>query len=874
MEVLAGVSQLTEVNLFLMNPCKEYWGDIVSDWELKRTKDRERSQAMTAEELHLEKGNGLLASMGTMGRDFFDLVNEFPCEEIALFEEPGQDNLLSCIQFDILTLRNGGTFAEGKRPVAESDDSVRIHVCHSPMREMEVLRDQLLGMFDQDPNLMPEDVLVLTPDIETYAPYVEAVFDVPADDADPFPYNLSDRGARKTSQILDAFLSILELCGSRFSASQVMNVLESRAVLNRFGLTEGDVETIRAWVSETGIRWGIDAENRTGLGLPSFSENTWKAGLQRLLLGYAMSGGEQMFGGILPFDRVEGSETLVLGKFIAFAETLFKGVTSLDRPRTLGGWSKKLLELTEGLFLPDETAEHEIEVLRRSVRNLEGMEASVPYHEEVDINLIKGYLGRYLEKKGLGFGFMAGGITFCAMLPMRSIPFKVVCLVGMNGDAYPRESRPLGFDLMAQHPRPGDRSRRNDDRYLFLETLLSAREKFYISYVGQSTRDNSSIPPSVLVSELIDYVGQGFEMPGSTVLDHMVSKHRLQPFSPVYFKKGEKIFSYSQNNMEAALASLERRDEQKPFVSGILPWPEDESKTVSLDDLCRFYKNPAKYFINRRFGMFFEVGAATLEDAEPFDIQALDKYVLDQALVERRFSGKSLIEYEDLIRAAGRLPHGAVGTCLYENMRHRVNRFVEKTEPFMATGGREPIEIDLALTDFRILGRLDDVTSERFVQYRYAKVTCKDRISLWIRHLALNCLMADDGPTTSMLIGLSGRGGQSEWAAWEYGPLDNSREYLERLLKIYRHGLCRPVFFFPESSWAYAQSLLEKGKSDEDALRGARRSWLGDDYHRGECDDAYYQCCFRGIDPLCDEFKKTATEIFGPLLASQKKVKR
>jgi exodeoxyribonuclease V gamma subunit len=873
--IFAGLSQLTQVNLFLMNPCKEYWGDIVSDWEIKRTVDRETSQDLGSEELHLEKGNSLLASMGTLGRDFFDLVNGFNCEEVPLFEEPGENCLLLCLQSDILNLRDSGANSDAKRRGLKDDTSIQIHACHSPMREMEVLHDQLLYMFEQDPTLLPKDVLVMTPDIEKYAPYIEAVFDVPADEAERFPFNLADRSARKESQVVDAFLSILELFGSRFQASQVMAVLELRAVYERFDLSEADLELIRTWVAETRIRWGINSQSREKLGLPGFSENTWKVGLERLLLGYAMpGGGEHMFEGVLPYDHVEGGEALILGRFLEFQRSLFAHVTSLDEPRTLLAWSQTLTELIEAFILSDEDTEHEIQILRRIVNSLRSMEEIAPFDEEVDVSVIKAYLGRCLEKEGVGFGFMAGGITFCAMLPMRSIPFKVICLVGMNGDAYPRESRQLGFDLMAQHPRSGDRSRRHDDRYLFLEAILSARNKLYISHIGQSTQDNTPIPPSVLVSELMDYVEQHFEIPDRSILDRIVTKHRLQAFSPKYFKKDEELFSYSEVNKVAAQAIAGKRDKRVPFISRTLPHPEDEWKKVTLGDLCRFFRNPTKFLINKRLGMYLEAGASALDDSEYFNIHGLEKYALEQALVERRFSGESLARFHRLARAAGQLPHGTVGACLYENMASEVKRFVEQTEPYIEKVKPAPLEVDLQVSDFRITGRLDGVCPERLVQYRFARVKCKDRLSLWINHLVLNCLKADHGVSTSLLVGLHNRAGKPQWAAWEYLPVEDSEKHLKQLIRIYWDGLSRPVHFFPESSWTYAQLLVGKKKTEEEAMRGAHKSWLGDDYHRGERDDSYYHFCFEGTQPLDSEFRTLAMEILWPLMASQQEVRK
>lgn len=874
MEVLAGLSRFTQVNLFLMNPSREYWGDIVSDLAIQRVTSRQDTQDLTIEELHLQKGNSLLASMGTLGRDFFELINDFDCEEFRSFEDPGEDNLLNCLKSDILNLRERQQTLNEKRTVPADDRSIQIHSCHSRMREIEVLHDQILQMFEEDSSLMPGDILVMTPDIESYAPYIQAVFDTPASEPGKIPVSIADRSIRKESEVIDAFLAILDLCGSRFGASQVLSILESPTVQRRFSLMEADLDLIRRWVKETRIRWGIDEQSRGRIGLPSFPENTWKAGLDRLLLGYAMPGQEErMFGDTLPYDDIEGSETLVLGRFLEYARELFAHVQSLAQPRTLDEWSKALTGILDRFFLPDEDIEREMRALRGMLNGMGHIREMSVFDGEMDIRLIKYHLGSSLDREGFGYGFISGGVTFCAMLPMRSIPFKVICLVGMNSDAYPRQSKPLGFDLIARHPKPGDRSRRNDDRYLFLETLLSAGEKLYISYVGQSIRDNSPIPPSVLVSEITDYLEQGFEVPGREILDHVVTKHRLQAFSPEYFKKSEKLFSYSGENYRAAQWIQEEGEPSVPFISTGLSEPEEGWKTVDLDDLVRFFGNPARFLLNRRLGIHLEERAVILEERESFEIKGLERYLLEEDLLTYRFAGRDLKDLFPPIRASGQLPHGTVGKCIYENLSQGVESFVEKTGSYLQESPLQPLEVDLGISGFRLKGRIEAIYPGRLLQYRYARIKSRDRLRVWIRHLALNSLRVDNYPRISMLVGLDSNNRQETvWTAWEYSPVEKSDEILGMLLEAYWAGLVKPLHFFPESSWKYAHMHLEKNKPDEDALGSARQTWTGGDFSRGECEDAYYELCFRGTDPIDAEFQRNAEEVFAPFLAHQRKL--
>jgi len=586
-------------------------------------------------------------------------------------------------------------------------------------------------------------------------------------------------------------------------------------------------------------------------------------------LGYALPGEEErLFRGVLPYDAIEGGDTLVLGRFVEFVEELFREVQALGRPRTLVEWSRALRELLDRFFEADEESERELQAIRRKVKELADLEKCAELTGSVELKVIRHHLGHHLEREGFGFGFMTGAVTFCALLPMRSIPFQVIWLLGMNGDAYPRTSPPLGFDLMAHHPRRGDRSRRHDDRYLFLEALFSAREQLAISYVGQSVQDNSLLPPSVVVSELQDAIEQGFELPGGDILNHVVTRHRLQGFSPEYFKGDHRLFSYSGEYLETAKRLVAPRRAPLPFIPAGLSEPPAEWRTVDLDDLVRFFANPAKFLLTRRMGIRLDEGEEVLPDAEPFTLTGLERYLLGERLVTKGLAGQDLRGYLAVARAAGRLPHGMAGDCIYEELRIGVERFVARTRLFLESPQLESLPLDLALGDFRVTGRISGRYGNRLVQQRYARAKPQDHLRAWIAHLALGLA---DSPRSSMLVGLRGEG-EATWVAWEYGPVENGAEALAGLLEHYWEGLQRPLPFFPRSSWAYARLALEKGSPEGEALRKVSEAWAGDDYRRGELEDPYYHLCFRDIDPLDDEFQRLAVDVFEPLFAHQKEV--
>jgi len=873
LEVLARVARVSEVNLFLLNPCREYWGQIVSERELARLEQRGVSQ-----DEWYETGNPLLASWGKLGREFFESVIG-DCGDPDLKEtfcELPADSLLHAVQGDILELRDGG---QGRRPVAGDDLSLLVHSCHSPMREVELLYDTLLSLFEEDASLAPRDVLVMTPDIERFAPYISAVFGTPECEGVRIPYSIADRSLMNEGEAAQALLAVLRLCGGRYGVTGVLDILESPPVARRFAMTGDDLETVRGWLRAANIRWGIDGAQRGEQGLPPFRENSWEAGLDRLLLGYAMNGdGHRFFNGILPFDDLEGGMALVLGRLLSFCEKLFLRSRALARPRGLAAWAEALREILADFLLADEEGERELIALSDLAGKLGECAAEGEFAGEVGIEVVRYWLEERLGQSERGFGFLTGGVTFCAMLPMRSIPFQVVALLGMDDGAFPRRNPPQGFDLMARAPRRGDRSPRDEDRYLFLEALLSARKRLHISYLGQSIKDNSELPPSVLVSELMDYLAKGFQGPDGLPCGSAL-RHPLQPFSPKYFcgshgtqgnagnhgssGTGEDtgmgtLFSYSEQNFRGALARLAPQRTLPPFIGEPLPPFEEESLTLKalVDFLC----NPARELLRRRLGIRVERAAEPLEECEPFSLNALAKYQLEQEIVAALLTGGEAATPFAVACGRGDLPPGVCGEALFESLSGPALEFAAKVAEASSGEPLPPLDIDLKLPGGRLTGRIGSLRSDRLLLYRYTKLKAKDQLRLWVEHLALNAAAPPGYPRQASFLASD--------TAVQLPPVEGSRELLAGLLALYRKGMSSPVRFFPATSLEYAKKARDPKKEGK-ALSDARVKWHGRDSYPGESDDRHYRRCFGDEEPLDAEFMATALEVWGPFLGHQ-----
>jgi exodeoxyribonuclease V gamma subunit len=875
LQIFAALARHIEVSLYLLQPCEQFWGYISSEREQERILRRAGKRASEADQLHLEKGNRLLASMGQLGRDFLLLLQdagEWQEAEPSLFSAPVGRHLLARIQADILNLEDRGRAeSAASEAISQRDTSVQVHACHSPLRELEILYDQVLHWFEQDPNLAPRDILVMIPEIELYTPYIRAVFGSPEQEDLRIPFSIADGSTRAQSHVVETFLAILQLADSRLGASQVLALLEAAPVRRKFKLTEDDLELVRHWIEEVRIRWGQDEQQRAALGLPAWSENTWRQGLDRLLLGYAVAGnGEGLFQGILPYDDIEGKASEVLGSLAEFLDRLFAALNSLKTARPVPDWATTFHALLES-FLEIGVAEApEAQVLSACLEKLARAATRAGFDQPIELSVIMEQLSRDLSEDRFGAGYLTGGITFCALKPMRSIPAKVICLLGMNDRSFPRTAPQLSFDLMAQQRRLGDRSSREDDRYLFLETLISARERLYISYVGQSIKDNSTAPPSVLVSELLDYVTQAFELKGKdTIADLVLTRHRLQAFSTAYFQRG-RLFSYSRENLKASQVLSPERKSPGDLVPKPLAAPEPTWRRLTLQSLAEFICNPAKFLALNRLGLRLPSQAAALDEREAFDIPGLDRYKLQQELLASKVSGANLGSARELVRASGRLPAGIAGEAYFAQLRRDVEDFHKRLRPFGPEGVQAPEQFELAVGAFVISGSFSHLTPRGLLFYRPAEIKAKDLLRAWVDHLLWNVTQADASRAGTIIVGRK--------SICKIAPVSQPLAKLQALLDRYWSGLSEPLKFFPESSYAFADADYKaatgsKGKSAKSPQDCALEKWNGNDFDKpGECEDKYFSLFFRNGNALDTIFEAHARAVFRPFLEIAEKV--
>jgi exodeoxyribonuclease V gamma subunit len=463
---------------------------------------------------------------------------------------------------------------------------------------------------------------------------------------------------------------------------------------------------------------------------------------------------------------------------------------------------------------------------------------------------------------------MIGSVTFCTMESSRSIPAKVICLIGMNDGTFPGISYEPGFNLISAKPQPCDPSLKNEDRYLFLETLISASEKLYISYIGQHVRDNSIIPPSVIVSEVIDCLEETFTFPEKDIKEYLITKHPLHPFSPDYFLKNSELFSYSMENLKCAEKLSKNENNDFIFLENPLPAPQEDVKTVSIRDLSNFFNNPCKYLLQKRLNISLEIQEESFEDRESFSLDGLERYLVDQALLDGLSAKLNREDLFKLAEAGGMLPHGIAGESIYRTAFNNVSEFVTSLKKLTTEEEAQSLPLDINIGGFRLIGNINSLYGNRLVKHRCAKIKPKDIISLWIEHLTFD-LVSSSEKHSSILAGSD----KGVFEAWTFDQVNNSRAILQDLLELYYKGLTRPLSLFPEASFAYANKFY-KDQDKDLALNDAEKKLIDDEYIKGDLSDAYLKLCFHNRDCLDEEFIKTASAVYEPILKNRKKLKQ
>ncbi len=697
LEFFKALSKHTAVFYMLLNPCRDYWGDITSDQKqnfdrfkalVRNRRDKNAASefagfspvpqvrpARSDDELYSAddydkngvrmSGNQLLLSLGAQERELITRMLSWTpgCDMIDVFYEPenGPQTVLHGLQHSLLYLDG----PKAPLVIAPEDNSVQVRVCHTRLREIEVLHDAVLTLFKDNKKkknkCLPRDILVMVPDIEAYTPYIEAVFGA-ADRGSPnyISYQVSDRVSADESEIAGAVLRLLSLSAGPLTASDVLSLLEVPALAARFNISRDDVAVISQWCAGAGIHFGLEKDGESaGVKLPW----TFEEGLSRMLMGYMCGGGSES-----PYyTEIDGGDDgKLLGNFADFVQKLIdlrRKFTPFYVPKD-GNWTNDLEEnVLKRFFVRDKDSRQELNAIKNvvrtmqnSVKALQGDDAE-KHNLRITLPVFAALLSRRLMAGQNQIPYLRGELNFCSMVPMRAVPFKHIFMLGLNEKDFPRRDTYPGFNLMSVQSlrRPGDRSGVGDDRLLFLETLLAARESIYFSYVGQNPVNQKVMNPSIVLSELLDSLEDLFTLPEGvegTVRGRLTHYEHLSAYSPLNFTEqgGDgKMRLPPSFDKKSQIGEIAPTDQPRylgydPAFGGVIEGTEIE---VDGNTLARALTDPCKFFAQHSLGLNFDgYDDEEVQDLESFELGKLPEgklclelaALLDENAVNEGFS--------------------------------------------------------------------------------------------------------------------------------------------------------------------------------------------------------------------------------------------
>jgi exodeoxyribonuclease V gamma subunit len=880
LDVLAAIADERDLHLFVLHPSPALWKSVAAELQNGPPIANRRADRTAA-----VPANRLLASWGRDVREL-QLVVASAGESIDHHHElPAVEphTLLATIQRDIREDRQPpGPPLPGEpdpRPRLNPDDrTVQVHACHGRARQVEVLRDVVLHVLEDDPTLEPRDVIVMCPDIETFAPLIQATFGSGrhADDGDEYEdelqndenrlpdlrVRLADRSLRQTNPVLGVVSQVLALADQRATASQLLDLAGRDPVRRRFGFDDDDLSRMQEWVAESGVRWGFDAPHREPFKLGALHANTWRRGLDRMLVGVAMTEDDsRLVQGVLPLDDVDSGAIDLAGRFAEFVDRVKAAADALTEPKPVARWIDAIAHAADSLTATSERESWQRRELQRLLGDVDaeagdGISTGGPELELADVRVL---LADRLRGRPTRANFRTGHLTVCTLVPMRSVPHRVVCVLGLDDGEFPRRTRRDGDDLLLAESHVGDRDPRAEDRQMLLDALMAATERLIITYSGADERTNLRRPPAVPVGELLDIVDRAVSAEHGKPRDQVVVHHPLQPFDPRNFVPGKLVpgrpWSFDPQALAGAQALGGPRNADVPFLP--TPLPPRSDTVIELDNLVRFVEAPVRAFLRDRLGISVSEFFDEVEDELPVELDALGKWGVGQRLLDGVLAGAELDACKNAEIARGTLPPGHLALPVLEEIGAVVAQLAAAAKGLAGDEPPASLDVNLALPDGRTLaGTVTGVCGGTLRAISYSRVRPRDRLRAWVKMLALSAARPDR-PFESLVIGRARANAyQADVTVARILPVGEdpaarSRAALAQLailIDLYDRGMREPLPLSSDASSAYAQAAAGGG----DGTDAADKAWTSTFDYPKEDRQPEHVLVYGGEIPLSD----------------------
>ena len=908
---LAELARHMDIHLFMLVPSTEWWADI-------RLRSHERAALRaaktSAETLALlqqfERSNPQLAAHGAPSRDLQIWLEDLGYQSIedavdTAVEAESPPHRLQVLQRWIDAADEAPGLRERMQAsgVLSADagplPSIEINACHGALRQCEALRDDLLRRFGADPTLEPRHVLVMTPDLATYAPLIAAVFgrehraSQDRDAVPAIPVHIADLGLTDTNPVAAVLLDVVGLVGSRVTASRLLELLGREPVRTQFRIDDADLSVLQDLIVSSGLRWAWDADDRAHHDQPAVDQNTVRFALERLALGVLMPdpGGVAVvpaaggFGPAVPVDLPGRDQAERFGTLAEVCDRLQRLQQQLVTPASAGAWRTRLEAVIDALCtVPESRAWQRTRVsttLQELLPDDETAAVTGAATLEFDPTSIAAMLREAFTLPRGGDRPNTGAVTVCAMEPMRSVPFRVVAMIGMDDDSFPRPSRPAAWDPFAM-AKPQEHDRRSLDRHLFLESLLCARDALLIYGRGFEAARGEEVPLSVVVEELADLLAQALGIEKSRDL---LRGHPLQPWSLKAFEDAGRR-PYDATWADAALAR-----QGDPKLAGLAATPSDAEwppeteppTTITARELARALENAPNAFLEKTLGISMRDKTSAIEDREPIELDSLEAWRIRDALIEIVRDSADAIDAGALLerqQGLGAIPFEAGGEAVLQDELVAAQDIVDRAAAiegerisnasyqFSVTAeGSAPLMLTAALTDIR-----------RHPDGRHMHVwtiAAKEPKGPQLLEVFVSMLLAiaADAPVHEAVI--VSRDGATALSA---PSSEAARSILSDMVGLWWQSRRRPVALLARFSLEIATyAARHPDETPEEVVLAHTGSWFEKDDGKGAMDDRAARLLFgaltdHDLEARAAEFLQLATRVWRPLLLAQGKL--
>ncbi|ALG84955.1 exodeoxyribonuclease V subunit gamma [Gordonia phthalatica] len=847
-EVLEALSDTREVGLYLPHPSPTLW-DRVHDAAPGAGVLARSNRAV------LRPSHPLLASLSRDVQELHEVLA--PAIGASLHHSSSKtaaETLLSTVQDGIRRdelAPAGGVTADG---------SLEVHACHGPARQVEVLRDRLLHLFDADPTLEPRDVLIMCPDVETFAPLIGGAFGQAGMGGDHPAFTLrvrlADRGIRTQNGVLDVVARVLDLAAGRVRAGDLLDLVAAEPVRRRFGFSDDDVDALTGWVQRSGVRWGVDDAQRQRFGLGGFPQGTVQTGLDRILLGVVAEESEnEWLATALPLSGIDSTDTDLAGRFAEFAGRLSDLLDAVARRHATGAWAELLIRTVDLLTDTDSDTQWQrsqaVGMITDALTIPDGAAES-----ELELADLRDLMGQLLRARPTRSNFCTGELTVCTMVPMRAVPHRVIAILGMDSGAYPRAGTVDGDDILQVTPMVGERSVRDEDRQVFLDAICAATDNLLVFYTGADALTGTRTPPATVVSELLDTARTVLDVDADRA-NPVLMRHTLHAFDEDNFVDADGgPFSYDRGLLPAAraLSALTRtrdRGPRPPVISDETLPPADVSGDVDLDDLITFLSAPVEGYARQRLGVGLPDDADEHSDELAVNLDGLERWGVGNRFLAALLAGDDPAAAQGAEFRRGSLPPFAFGAREFAPIRDKAQAVATAAHGYRSDSA-DAVDVRVVLPGGRRLnGTVGEIFSGRLVPVSYSRLAPKHRLAAWIRLLAI-AAGSDHEVSEAIVIGSASGHYPSAKVSRLHAP-SNAADLLGVLVTLRDAGLSSPVGLTLDAAGAAAAEFNRTGK-DTTALQ--RAGWA---YKKSYADpNRYAGLVFHG-DPDADVAFDTLT---------------